>query len=685
MVRAALFLFLLSSLTEQKIARRERRQVLLNRGPRPEAPPLSPNPSECASIPVPGQCDCENNSQIESCDHCLAIVVHLGCDIRNELVQLKRSLNELLDGLHEKGLLPGGLKLSFIYFGSEKNIHIPLTFEDPLQQFDDIYGDIENVINNIEPTLKANMTETLHRATTLFRDFEDSGKGTCKSKSIYFITNGHVQCGKCECTEILCPNFVQSEQECWYNTVFQYNQELAQLKAKNEDINMIVTTINDKKCSDEVLLMPRCEDRCVDTRGTNRKGEDKHKLCLESCEFSLTRYSEDCYNETNTRNLIAWNVENRLPSSLMELQSINSQSRNSDILDHFSNVVVPCPTRLSNVCECEFGLDVRRNPPQITSGCCGPRGPMGPPGQDGYLGPRGAPGSRGGEGPSGPPGPPGREGERGEPGSAGGFGTIGNPGARGRPGNSGSAGRKGPNGLPGRNGLPGPKGPAGPDGAPGFPGKDGLPGQPGDNGPRGPPGQPGSAGRPGIGIDSPQYYAEFKAQLKVLLQNSLKSQGRNSKFYNKLVSILHAQMQDTCKCGCHLQKNAFGECQTPRMPFFNRSPPPRDAACDVKRPTQRPPLEPIRTTRPPTMPPKTTQQTTTTRATTASYSTVGHVRILKPMSERQIFWKRARIATQRDQASDRSTFDHSHLSQYAKGRVRRITRKRKPGYRRHRH
>lgn len=79
--------------------------------------------------------------------------------------------------------------------------------------------DVENVIKNIEPTLEANITATLESALTLFNDFEDTGMGNCKSKTIYFITNGHVQCGPCKCTEVLCPEFDQTEEECWKNTV----------------------------------------------------------------------------------------------------------------------------------------------------------------------------------------------------------------------------------------------------------------------------------------------------------------------------------------------------------------------------------------------------------------------------------------------------------------------------------
>ena len=63
-------------------------------------------------------------SEPESCDHCFAIVVHLGCDIRSELAMMKESLVNLIESLHNGHIFPGTIKLSFLYFGNEHNIHV---------------------------------------------------------------------------------------------------------------------------------------------------------------------------------------------------------------------------------------------------------------------------------------------------------------------------------------------------------------------------------------------------------------------------------------------------------------------------------------------------------------------------------------------------------------------------------
>ena len=64
---------------------------------------------------------------------------------------------------------------------------------------------------------------TLEKSFELFDDFkkDPDNHSECLSKTIYFITNGHVQCGPCECTEILCPDFETSEIACWENTIKQ--------------------------------------------------------------------------------------------------------------------------------------------------------------------------------------------------------------------------------------------------------------------------------------------------------------------------------------------------------------------------------------------------------------------------------------------------------------------------------
>jgi hypothetical protein len=50
--------------------------------------------------------------------------VHLGCDIRNELTMMKKSLLNLINQLSANEMVPGPIKLSFLYFGHEKNIQV---------------------------------------------------------------------------------------------------------------------------------------------------------------------------------------------------------------------------------------------------------------------------------------------------------------------------------------------------------------------------------------------------------------------------------------------------------------------------------------------------------------------------------------------------------------------------------
>jgi hypothetical protein len=53
------------------------------------------------------------------CDHCVAIVVHLGCDIQRELPIIKNQVKGILDQLRDRDLYPGVIQLSMVYFGHE--------------------------------------------------------------------------------------------------------------------------------------------------------------------------------------------------------------------------------------------------------------------------------------------------------------------------------------------------------------------------------------------------------------------------------------------------------------------------------------------------------------------------------------------------------------------------------------
>ena len=67
---------------------------------------------------------------------------------------------------------------------------------------------------------------------------------------------------------------------------------------------MIVSTPNDRSCKSIVREMDEnnpCEAVCNYHRGNSYSMEK----CLENCKFKRSRYSEDCYNEDYTQNLIA--------------------------------------------------------------------------------------------------------------------------------------------------------------------------------------------------------------------------------------------------------------------------------------------------------------------------------------------------------------------------------------------
>ena len=66
----------------------------------------------------------------------------------------------------------------------------------------DIRSELEDhIIPDIDPRARSNITAALEVTFQLFDDYQDSAEGYCDTKTLYFITNGHVQCGECVCTD----------------------------------------------------------------------------------------------------------------------------------------------------------------------------------------------------------------------------------------------------------------------------------------------------------------------------------------------------------------------------------------------------------------------------------------------------------------------------------------------------
>ena len=148
-------------------------------------------------------------------------------------------------------------------------------------------------------------------------------------------------------------------------------------------------------------------------------------------------------------------------------------------------------------------------------------------------------------------------------------------------------------------------------------------------------------------------------------------------------------MSNVCKCGCNYQKDYSGECKAPEFPYFRRSPPAKSCSPNpppTMRPittrrttpvTQRPTTQKSTTQKPTTQKP-TTQKPTTQKPVTVTdrpntlpaRETVQAIRIRKPIDLRQIYWRQASTNRQSDQGTQ--------LSQYPIGRLRVISRKRRP-------
>lgn len=149
-------------------------------------------------------------------------------------------------------------------------------------------------------------------------------------------------------------------------------------------MNIIVATPNDRPCAAIIDDMESCDLHCK-----NQRSQWHIERCHSRCEFRRSRYSEDCFNATNTNNLIAWssnsildgmdsnldcdnladskydpeaasmlcnlnrrdcsNGINCLPDSLQRVSSIEHMvnTNNGDIVTYLTNIAQPCPSHIS--------------------------------------------------------------------------------------------------------------------------------------------------------------------------------------------------------------------------------------------------------------------------------------------------------------------------------------------------
>jgi len=534
----------------------------------------------------------------EKCNHCLAFLIHLGCDIRHEIEDIQENIIGLVDQLKDERLIPGRIKIALTYFGDENNIQIPLTFSDPINDRADLHSEIRGkIVPDITPRRRANLTVAMQETLDLFNDHDYESNNYCESKTLYFISNGHVQCGPCVCNSIVCPNFNETDFECWENTNKITLQELGSLKVEHKDVNMIFATPNDQDCISQSMEKHPQPER--DASGRDKGWWDRYDA----------KNTEDCYNDTNVRILANWrsdqlindpnldcNTRNpwgqsqtkypyndqdqdtlcarskmrnqnlpgvSLPASLNGVQRLSDANLNNNILSYFQTISRSCSgshTKLST-CHGNIAWPYPENDKAASGkGCDGPRGDVGPAG--GY-GPRGARGNPGPEGPDGAQGAPGYRGDAGNDGprpnswTKGLPGVKGQPGAPGQPGQPGNNGRKGEPGEKGKPGVEGVPGPPGPPGCYGQVGQKGDMGQPGTQGPTGPQGPTGDAGAP---MDE-QFLEEYKAILRQLIYDDIRAD-KDTDLLRTVSDMLRSQYPIVC--------GKSSTCQTERHFSYGR-------------------------------------------------------------------------------------------------------------------
>jgi len=572
-----------------------------------------------ADVPLMSQWTCE--TQPEECNHCLAFLIHLGCDIRHEIEDIQDNIIELVDQLADQRLIPGRIKLALTYFGDENNIQIPLTFSDPINDRRDLHAEIKQaIVPDITPRQRANLTIAMEETLQLFNDHEGDyeSAGFCESKTVYFISNGHVQCGPCVCNSIVCPNFNETDFECWENTNKITLAEIGNLKEEHSDVNMIFATPNDDDC------MTKSQE------GHDQAGRDRSSKTPEWWAHFDAKNTEDCYNATNVQMLANWRSDqlrndpnlscddfnlqspyysdpakypydvetarslcNRMTSSSPPLPAVNLPANlrgvkrlsdaklNANILSYVMGISQSCTAAHQKESQCHGEISWAYPANEATTsgkGCDGPRGPNGRPGRvggpgaggpKGPQGPDGAQGSPGYRGDSGPDGEPSRivtRGDKGPKGQSGAPGAPGRPGAFGVPGPSGSAGNPGVKGVEGPPGLPGCYGPSG---------ARGVQGRTGGPGPHGPQGRPGPAG---VGMDE-AYLAEYKKVLRQVINDEINS-GGSSEMLRLISDMLRSQYglicaaSDTCqtqKTVSWLRDTVQPQCEAPvAVPFRMR-------------------------------------------------------------------------------------------------------------------
>ncbi len=178
------------------------------RGPRPN---FTPNTSVCDAntalgVPVNSWCKCNEVSCLPL-QTCVVVIVQLGCDIRNEIGNIAKTIRTVVDEVHDAGVIPGTLKLGLIRYGVKRNIKIDLTLIDGINYFEDVITDVVlKSVEDIQPMNNAHFIPAFYKAFDMFEEYRnfaqeqhDDQFAQCEEKLVYYITNGHLQCEDCIC------------------------------------------------------------------------------------------------------------------------------------------------------------------------------------------------------------------------------------------------------------------------------------------------------------------------------------------------------------------------------------------------------------------------------------------------------------------------------------------------------
>ncbi|CBY07224.1 unnamed protein product [Oikopleura dioica] len=138
---------------------------------------------------------------------CVVVIVQLGCDIRNEIGNIAKTIRTVVDEVHDAGVIPGTLKLGLIRYGVKRNIKIDLTLIDGINYFEDVITDVVlKSVEDIQPMNNAHFIPAFYKAFDMFEEYRnfaqeqhDDQFAQCEEKLVYYITNGHLQCEDCIC------------------------------------------------------------------------------------------------------------------------------------------------------------------------------------------------------------------------------------------------------------------------------------------------------------------------------------------------------------------------------------------------------------------------------------------------------------------------------------------------------